>query len=136
MYVESCFTNEVMTAAANDILPISRLTIAGLEDLGYQVDYSQAEAYSAANMNAKCRCNNRVRRNLFAEQKNATSQRRLSDEGWQNAIEHGQRILDLNREQISIVPETSTVRDIGGDVVFVLYHEDDSIYSVMVTSAM
>ena len=41
---EKCFSDELMSSVANDELPISSLTIAALEDLGYQVDYYQVKS--------------------------------------------------------------------------------------------
>jgi hypothetical protein len=45
---ESLFRNELMTGFLNQgsSNPLSRLTIASMEDLGYSVDYSQADDYS------------------------------------------------------------------------------------------
>lgn len=46
-WTESVFGNEVMTGVANQgAQPLSRLTIASLQDVGYEVDFSQAEPYS------------------------------------------------------------------------------------------
>ena len=148
-WAEGCFKNEVMTSAANSKLPVSRLTLAGLQDLGYQVDYSQAESFSAADLNPSCRCNNRLRRNLWdkdnvqsiidlAEGPTESSiggRRKLSTEGRQYATAYGQGLLAQNRDQISLLPE-SDVPDIGGDIVYVIYLEEDTVYSVMVTSDM
>ena len=144
-WAEGCFLNEVMTSAANTNLPVSRLTLAGLEDLGYEVDYSQAESFTMADLNPSCVCNNRLRRTLidgddtlsFAEASDSNStgnrRRKLSIAGNQYATEYGQSILAKNREQISLLPE-SDIPDIGGDVVYVIYLEEDTVYSVLVTS--
>lgn len=44
---DSLFNNEIMTSFLNSgINPLSRLTIAALDDMGYVVDYSKAEFYS------------------------------------------------------------------------------------------
>ncbi len=43
---EKTFSNELMTGYTNGSTePLSRLTIASLQDVGYSVDYNQAEAY-------------------------------------------------------------------------------------------
>lgn len=44
---KSIFGNELMTGSINsaDYTPVSRLTIAAFEDMGYRVDYTQAEPY-------------------------------------------------------------------------------------------
>ncbi len=47
---ESLLTNELMTSQLDPgANPLTRLTIAQFEDLGYQVDYSQADAVSLSN---------------------------------------------------------------------------------------
>ena len=50
-----CFDNEIMTplidAGAN---PLSRVTVATLEDLGYTVDYKAADSYTSFNQTCKC----------------------------------------------------------------------------------
>ncbi len=44
---EALFGHELMTGFSDDgDMPLSRLTIASLADLGYQVDYSQADPYT------------------------------------------------------------------------------------------
>jgi hypothetical protein len=135
-WAESCFINEVMTSAANSKLPISRLTIAGLEDLGYKVDYSAAEAFGASDMNPNCLCN--TRRNLLRDKSASVRRlsgpaRQLSEEGQQNAIAYGQGIMAQNRQQNSLLPESDDAIDIGGEIVYVLYLENDTVYSMMVT---
>ena len=44
---EAVFDTELMTgfAESNSNMPLSRLTIAALADLGYQVDYGAADSY-------------------------------------------------------------------------------------------
>jgi hypothetical protein len=45
------FGNELLTGfaeAAGVAMPLSILTIASLRDIGYSVDYTQAEAYNLA----------------------------------------------------------------------------------------
>lgn len=50
---EKTFNNELMTGYLNSgSNPLSRLSIAGLQDLGYSVDYTKADAYSSATINS------------------------------------------------------------------------------------
>jgi hypothetical protein len=42
---EALFDDEAMTGYANGDMPISRVTVGALEDLGYRVDYSQADTF-------------------------------------------------------------------------------------------
>ena len=52
---ESFFGNELMDSSANaPDDPLSRMTIAALEDLGYAVDYAQAEPYAIPNCSPSC----------------------------------------------------------------------------------
>jgi len=57
-WAEGVFNNEILStggdADASIEEPVSRLTIAGMEDLGYTVDYGKAEPYTLAD-NQKCR---------------------------------------------------------------------------------
>lgn len=53
---ESVFGAELMTGYLNDgVNPLSRLSVASLADLGYQVDVTQADAYSAPSLLAGLR---------------------------------------------------------------------------------
>ena len=45
---ESIFKDELMTGYATGSMPLSRLSIAALADLGYQVNYSAAQSYGLA----------------------------------------------------------------------------------------
>ncbi|MDO4246701.1 MAG: leishmanolysin-related zinc metalloendopeptidase [Deinococcus sp.] len=50
---ERTFGNELMTGyLGSGSNPLSRLSIAGLADLGYSVDYSKADSYSASTLNS------------------------------------------------------------------------------------
>jgi hypothetical protein len=54
---EAFFDNELMTGFAESpgtTMPISRLTIASLEDIGYEVDYSLAGTYSIPGCSPSC----------------------------------------------------------------------------------
>jgi hypothetical protein len=56
---EACFGTELMTPLISAGLsnPLSEITIAGLEDLGYEVDRSVADPFSASDLNPACVCN-------------------------------------------------------------------------------
>ena len=43
---EAVFQAEMMTPSISVVEPLSKVTLAGLEDLGYRVDYTQAESYT------------------------------------------------------------------------------------------
>jgi Leishmanolysin len=58
---EDCMGRELMTGFANPgaTNPLSRITIGSLDDMGYDVDYTRADPYGAANLNSACRCGRR-----------------------------------------------------------------------------
>jgi len=63
---EICFRHELMTGIqAGTMLPLSRITIAGLEDIGFTVDYSQADAYTVNDLDPSCVCQALVQPPLF-----------------------------------------------------------------------
>ena len=51
---ENCFGRELMTGALDLTNVVSRITIASMEDLGYDVDYSYADAFGLLDINATC----------------------------------------------------------------------------------
>jgi len=53
---EYCLQGELMTSVTNGELALSALTVAALEDLGYEVDYAAADPFSAASLDPACRC--------------------------------------------------------------------------------
>ena len=69
---ETCLVSELMTTALNEgSNPMSRVTIGGLEDLGYDVDYTNAGAYTKEDIDPSCFCNNRKERQLRRKQKSS-----------------------------------------------------------------
>jgi hypothetical protein len=65
---EQCLVNELMTTALDEgSNPLSRITVGGLEDLGYVVDYSNVGAYTRDNIDPSCLCNNRKERQLLRQ---------------------------------------------------------------------
>ncbi|CAB9509473.1 zinc metalloendopeptidase [Seminavis robusta] len=137
-WAESCFLNEVMTSVADAELPITRLTIAGLEDMGYTVDYSHAQGFDSSDMDPSCLCNRRDRRNLKGDtvvrKLDGPEHRQLSAEGMAKAMSYGQEIIAQNKEEINLLPETEGAIDLGGQLIYVLYMEDETVYSIQVTA--
>lgn len=122
-------------------LPISRLTIAGLEDLGYSVDYSAAQGFDASMMSASCRCNNRLRHRLQEgespasenDRENAYDEpRRLSEEGWQLARDYGKAVLAENQESMNLIEGDGGPPDLGAEIIYVMYEENGVVHSIMV----
>lgn len=129
--------------------PLSPITLAALEDLGYNVDYSAADKFSADDINGNCLCRRRdrnIRALSTSKEEEPNARRRLSEAGEQAAIAFGQAILSersaesafrLDGDEITehSVFDTS-LQDFGLKSLLVLYEEDDQIYSVDVYADM
>jgi hypothetical protein len=80
---------------------LSRLSVAALEDLGYQVDYNGADKFTAANLGPGAICNNRLRflQGSWKQLGWVQAGRKLiSDELRQYAIQRGEAILEENKK--------------------------------------
>jgi len=147
---EACFGSEIMTPSANSELPVSRLTIAALEDVGYQVNYNEAEPFNASKMSSSCLCSNNIRRRKLNEassfledvaatpaslSSSSSSSRMLSEEGRAMATKYGKDILATREENSSnsLFPLPDNVGYIGSDIIYVMYEEHGTLHSVLVT---
>jgi hypothetical protein len=136
--------NDVMTGYLGaGASPLSRITVGTLQDLGYPVDYSKADAFTRNDLNSTCTCPvRRLRQNerslldmnhgeIFSVVSNdgtrATGRprRRLSESAEEMAIEAGLEYLQANANNAN----DAEVDDLGityvaDEVVSVLIFED------------
>ena len=113
----------------NHFAPLSRLTIGTLEDLGYSVDYSQADPYTASDMNPGCVCNRR-RLGQSHAQWMTPKRRKLSQEGEQAVIAYGESLIaEAEAQEMDLGPDLAL-----DPTVFVLYAEGDQIHGVHVVA--
>jgi hypothetical protein len=132
---------ELMTGIVTGDLPMSRVTIGSLDDMGYTVDYSQADAYNATDLGPGCICNRRTRSILEAKHGETrqlgrshpnTKPQKLSRTMRQRAIDVGTSILNHrsvpNRGQK--VPEKTMW--VGNKAISVVVADGDGIFSVVV----
>lgn len=128
---ESCLTNEILTGGLdNGSLPISRMTVATLDDLGYKVNYDAADTFQSNNFADSCECR-------------ASKRRRLSRRGQKKAEAFGKaelkRIRKEHRLQLRKNIFSSTSREnaddmfIGDKMIVVYYQEGNEVYDVLVT---
>jgi hypothetical protein len=144
---EECMGTELMTGFANATNRLSRITIASLEDLGYDVNYTNADSYTADNLNPNCRC--RRRRNLndmihgetyqFDYQIPSEQRRQLSDDAHDMATSYGKKILSDRQTSGSLFVNNSfligtnpDIQYVGDKVIVVFVIEDDNIFDVTV----
>jgi Leishmanolysin len=99
---EECMQSELMTGALTGVLhPLSRISIATLDDLGYTVDYSSSERYGRDDVLSTCLCNRRSLTDMsshgnahqLGRSLESTQRRSLSDDGYRQAVNYGQAIL-------------------------------------------
>jgi Leishmanolysin len=150
---EECMGNELMTGFLGpSTSPLSRITVATLQDLGYQVDYSKADAFGRSDLAASCTCPVRrlrpkdrsvmeMKRGKVFSLATATSgrnaiggsRRRLSETAEAMAIEAGLEYLQTNAQYAN----DTQVDDLGityvaDKIVSVLVLENGEIYGVTV----
>lgn len=159
---DDCFVDELMTGFSSGAMPISRVTIGSLEDMGYEVDYSAADPFTAADLSPSCTCTNleegatlklddssKISSQSLVANQTAIMQRpaiqntkqlgkgrrrKLSDTGRTKAFEYGEMLL-LERKikrKNIIVQENDSLLYVGDRIVTVLYEEEGELYGVEV----
>jgi hypothetical protein len=131
---EMCFGGELMTGIANGDYQLSRMTVGGLDDLGYCVNYDEADTYDASNLDPVCTCTARVRQ--LEGTGNDTDggpkrRRKLSVTGRETALAYG---LDEIEKTAQDSNGSSDLTATG--VLMVLFEEGGEIYSVTVTKSL
>jgi Leishmanolysin len=150
---EECMGNELMTGFLGpSTSPLSRITVATLQDLGYQVDYSKADAFGRGDLNQACTCSARRLRKKeralldmnhgevfsvasVASGRSASdrTRRRLSDTAEAMAIEAGLAYLETNAQLGNVTQAGDLgITYVANKIVSVLVLEDGEIYGVAV----
>jgi hypothetical protein len=127
-FQSSCFRNELMTGSFNpgfETAPLSMMSIASLEDVGYEVDYTKADDFTPSQS-----CCNPGPRKLHSLPE--PSPPYISAEGLEAALTYG-------REQLMLAHHTAPQGEDSGDVIYVgdtylhvIFEENDQIYLVPV----
>jgi hypothetical protein len=133
---EDCFGREIMTDTIDITTVVSRVTVASMEDLGYEVDYSYADQFSQVDISVYCllqcpkrnlmdsKWGNNVRHPIDISNGITRRRRRLSDKGYANAVQHGQAVLEQESSLSAKQPKNSTI--------YILYMEENELYSIPV----
>ena len=131
---EECMQDELMTTIISEHHLLSRVTIATLEDIGYQVDYDQADSYSLRDINPACACNRRLRQSSDLTR---SKRRKLSDEGREGAIRHGRSLIQDNMIALALNKDEEHVEGHSdyraGNTAVVYYLEEGELFSVPVS---
>ena len=136
-FSEYCFPSELMGPVANVSArdTVSRLTIAALEDVGYNVNYDAAGEYSRKDINANCTCDPGRRSVLQAETDNSFQKRgRIRKETYEYAHAYGLDFLaQRNRRTRSLFSFAFRGgMDMFIPMVSVLVEDKDGIHGVLV----
>jgi len=123
-------------AGPGSIEPISSVTIASIEDIGYEVDYTAAEPYDGTDTT----CCNPSSRLLRSEH---SSRKSLSNAGRAAAVAYGRQILSTNQialssdddsnQIVALSSDDDSVMFLGDKVTVVLFEENGVVYDVVVT---
>jgi hypothetical protein len=139
---EVCLQTELMTGYLNhgSTIPLSRITIGSLEDIGYHVNYNEADAFTRNDVSPSCLCNRRLLEHGAVRYLRSTADdaeaprpgaRRLSEEARQVAANYGLGVLEQrSRSHHVAVPEGAEY--VGDRLMAVLVKDGDSIFSVVV----
>ena len=112
--------------------PISKLTIASLQDMGYGVDYGAADEYDGSD--TTCCFGGSV---SVQEEDDTDSLPTLSEEGRAAAIAYGKQVLNENALSVSDGDDIETSEDLefaGDKIVSILFEEGGQIFEVVVES--
>jgi hypothetical protein len=157
--------NELMTGdlEIGRAMPLSRLTVASFEDLGYDVDYANADPFGVADLNPACVCRRRGLAEtgtagealLLAHTSDAnnnstswitrSSRRRLSEDLYQKAVEFGLSMLQASADQYASANMVDEEKDdskkptttfVGDRAITVLMRDGNDFFDVLVTRDM
>ena len=119
--------------------PLSRVTVATLDDLGYQVDYSTADPFGTANLDPSCVCRRRTNLwdgehgqvlHLGPSDQRALRRKPLREDLRQYAIQQGKKILEKSAHMENLPGDAIYV---GDQRVSIMMLQGDQLYGVMVT---
>ena len=135
---EKCLDRKIITGALNNPAPISTLTIASLEDIGYEVDYSVADEYNGTNTRDCCLSSSNLPSSEGPVVDTTPITPPLSDAGSAAAEAYGQEVLRENQRPDDLIQEEimkeNSLTYVGDRFVVVLYEEEERIYEVFVTN--
>ena len=126
-----------MTGYLSNTNVISKLTIATLADIGYSVDYTQAEPYDGDSMNnnvSGC-CKPSGTRKQLRQLQSINSRKPLSPGGKAEANAYGRKILKERDLPPGLERETDGALYVGDMFVSVLVEENGEVYEVNVEAA-
>lgn len=138
---ESCLESEVMSSVIeeNGNIKFSRITLGALEDLGYMVDYFQADDFTAADLGTGCACSRRLGQSI-AEHRQEVSQSRslIGDETipqrrqLRPSVEAEKHAKEVGKEHLRQMQLRKTSQT-ESPIVSVFFEEGGKIFAVVVS---
>jgi hypothetical protein len=130
--------DELMTGFVGGRTQLSRITIGGLEDLGYNVNYANSDYLGPDDIHPNCTCTKRRQRRLFEPKHSEVrhlgqpnnNRRKLSDEAYGKAMDIGKEIVEQLYGQSAGVANSKEFE--GASSISVLFEEHDQLYGVIV----
>lgn len=115
--------------------PLSRVTVATLEDIGYTVDYTAADSYDASHLDPSCVCDRRDRSlsDQTIHSGDRQTVRTLLSGARQKAVEFGKRILDSRDMGLSGRFSSKEGGTISNTISVFYRDEDGSVKDVIVS---
>lgn len=137
-----CLQTELMTSyVESGVSSLSKITIGSLQDLGYVVDYSKADAFGKANLNPGCTCKPRSlislehgEAHLLGLDDPNTLRRVLSNDAYQAAVNYGRSLMKNKTLPLNVAREDNGVTFVGDKVVSVFVNDGGKFFSVVVKS--
>jgi Leishmanolysin len=139
---EDCLGDELMTGYLSSFnsdsmrSPLSRLSIAAVQDLGYNVDYSRANPFGREQLDPLCTCPKRRRLGSFNDSTKRNGRRRrrrrLSEAAHALAVQAGLDYLQGNRAVADAADAIPGLRYVGDTIVSVLVADHGNVYGVLV----
>lgn len=129
--------NEVMTGFVDDRMVFSNITVAGMADLGYTVNWDAAEPFSRP-AGTFCGQQRKVRVRKLSE--STEDKATLSLEGFEKAKGYGDHVLNRRRQRCQEELEKDSGADeettklLCLDMTEVLFEEDGHVYGIQVGS--
>ena len=134
---EDCLRREIMLPSLSRTRnPVSSITVASLEDLGYLVNYDGADRFTSNDILPDCRCNNNNRRQELNPDNFTKRSSPAQEAARANAVEFGKARLLENVLSTVEHPDNDEVTFAGSDWVSVIYADPDVVggaSSVLVT---
>jgi hypothetical protein len=108
-YAEDCLGAELMTpVAAIGDNPISRITVGWLDDLGYEVNYSQADPFDSTMLGTTAGCNCKRRNRSLFHKKKRSGYRNVRYVGQQQPYSNDTKITERQTQLLSGIPKLSS----------------------------